>query len=69
MVNLPLTDSSEQTPMERIFEKVMMRKMTEKEKEILGLKRPAEAEKKQLGRRSRVSRKKVQGLANNDDVN
>lgn len=40
MAHLSRTISLIETPMERIFEKVMLRKMTEKEKDILDLNVP-----------------------------
>jgi hypothetical protein len=45
------------TPMERIFEKVMLRKMTEEEKEILELNAPVKLISEQPFRGLRVSRK------------
>jgi len=47
MAHLSLTISLIETPMERIFEKVMLRKMTEKEKHILGLNVPVKSTRKQ----------------------
>jgi hypothetical protein len=56
MLHLSLTLESVETPIERIFEKVMLRKMTEEEKEILELKGPAKISKKH-SRNRRISRK------------
>jgi hypothetical protein len=57
MVHESLTLAPVETPMERIFEKVMMRKMTEEEKEILELNVPAKPRKKSARNRASLSRK------------
>jgi hypothetical protein len=57
MAHLPLCNSSAQTPMERIFEKVMLRKMTEEEREILELNVPVKAIKKSVVPRAGPARK------------
>ncbi|HTC61511.1 MAG TPA: hypothetical protein VK709_01600 [Candidatus Saccharimonadales bacterium] len=46
-----------ETPMERIFEKVMLRKMTQKEKEILGLDGTSKSSRTHSSTRAIVSRK------------
>jgi hypothetical protein len=65
----PLSHPSAQTPMERIFEKVMLRKMTEAEKDILGLNLPAEPRTKRSKGKSGVSRKKGPHLTESDSAN
>jgi hypothetical protein len=62
MITLSLTLSSIQTPMERIFEKVMLRKMTEKEKEILHLNGHVKPSKKLSRRRAGIFHKNGSGL-------
>jgi hypothetical protein len=69
MAHLPLCTSPAQTPMERIFEKVMLRKMTKEEREILELNTPANAIKKSIIPRAGPARKKGPRLAKNGDVN
>jgi len=65
MPNLPFTNRSVKTPMERIFEKVMLRKMTEEEKEILELNESV----KKKGSKEGVSRKKAARLTEDDGLN
>jgi hypothetical protein len=65
----PLNNSSVETPMERIFEKVMLRKMTPAEKEILELNRPAKPEKTLPKAKSSVSRKRDPHLVTDDESN
>jgi hypothetical protein len=71
MANLPLGHSTAQTPMERIFEKVMLRKMTEEEREILELNTPVKAIKKPFPAAgpARNTRKKGPRLTENGDLN
>jgi len=57
MLHLSVTLPSVETPMERIFEKVMLRKMTEEEKEILELNAPIKPISEQPFKGLRVSRK------------
>jgi hypothetical protein len=57
MVHLPVILASVETPIERIFEKVMLRKMTEEEKEILEINAPAKTSKKPSRERASISRK------------
>jgi hypothetical protein len=62
MVHAPFTLPSVQTPMERIFEKVMLRKMTDEEKEILELNAPFETSSEHPVKGLRISRKKKSRL-------
>lgn len=57
MLHLSVTLAPIQTPMERIFEKVMLRKMTEQEKEVLELKTPFQRRRKHSGDRTKLSLK------------
>jgi hypothetical protein len=57
MVHLRLTLTSSETPMERIFEKVMLRKMTEEEKEVLHLNGHVKSSRKHSSHRARISHK------------
>jgi hypothetical protein len=57
MIRLSVAPSSVETPMERIFEKVMQRKMTKAEKEVLQLNGPAKTSKKHSSNRAVVSHK------------
>jgi hypothetical protein len=57
MAHLSVTLASVETPMERIFEKVMLRKMTEEEKEILELNTPVNPSSEHPIGILRVSRK------------
>jgi hypothetical protein len=68
MAHLPLSNSSVETPMERIFEKVMLRKMTDEEKDILELNIPVKAIKLVVPRAG-PSHKKDSHSAKDNDVN
>jgi hypothetical protein len=72
MAHVPLalsTLSSIETPMERIFEKVMLRKMTQKEKVILGLNGLSKSSRTHSRSRSTVSRKFGSRLRSKHAVN
>ncbi len=57
MAHVSIALPSIQTPMERIFEKVMLRKMTQKEKGILGLNGPPKSSRTHSRVRATASRK------------
>lgn len=63
MSNLSLARISMETPLERIFERVMLRKMTEEEKEILHLNMPVKPRKKTITPRARPAPKEGPHLA------
>lgn len=62
MAHLSLPLSTMETPIERIFERVMLRKMTEDEKEALGLTAPFKPKKQLPGLRTSLARKSSAGL-------
>ncbi|HWF12950.1 MAG TPA: hypothetical protein VG272_04380 [Candidatus Acidoferrales bacterium] len=63
MASLSLTLASVQTPIERIFEKVMLRKMTEAEKTVLHVNGHVKPGKKQSRRRVGIFHKNGSELA------
>jgi hypothetical protein len=69
MAHRPLTNLSAETPMERIFEKVMLRKMTEEEKEILDLNTPVKSIKNAVIARAGPTQKRGPRLAKSDAIN
>jgi hypothetical protein len=62
MAHLSLALAPIQTPMERIFEKVMLRKMTEEEKEVLQLNVHSKPRKKLFSNQASFSHKKAPRL-------
>jgi hypothetical protein len=63
MVHLPLSVASIETPIELIFEKVMLRKMTEQEKEVLHLNGHVKPSRKHSSHGARISHKNGSRLA------
>jgi hypothetical protein len=69
MAHLSLSFPSIETPMERIFEKVMLRKMTQKEKVVLGLSGPSKSSRRHYRSPAIVSRKFGSRLRSKHAVN